>query len=890
MTAVPVDMPEDVFNQWIFNLTQDLRDRITRGETPQEATERLRSSEQDQWAWQPSMLHNRLCAIEHAQEKLEEELKRVRYLRQMSIRSGRPDWYAGPGANSTNWTGLENRLKELDRSDEEIKSVDEESTTIVSLLDSPGQEQFSTRGLVIGHVQSGKTGNMAAVIAKAADTPFKFFIVLSGMTDSLRNQTQSRLDADIVSTCESNRWFSWTKVDRIENGAVVEKGDFNHPAVGGFPLDGSKNHLAVIKKNAGILRRLLAKLRSTPVAVLRQTPVLIIDDECDQASVNSAALDRAISTINRLVREIIEILPRVSYVGYTATPFANVLISPANVDDLYPRHFIHPMRRPKAYFGAVELFGREALEGDKVDVETGFNMIREVPEDEAPRLRPSSRARGGFNFEVTPALANAIRYFVLTVAARECRGQESEHSSMLVHTSVLNSVHKSTERAVRPYMESLSSRLASGDSTLLRELQDLWEEECSKVSSEDFGRTSLTFDQLCPRLAVVAQSIEVKVENWSSDDRIDYSIPARRYLVIGGNVLARGLTLHGLIVSFFMRSSSQYDTLMQMGRWFGYRKGFEDLPRVWMEASVREAFFDLATVEEEIRRDAHRYADENFTPEEFAVRIRKIPGLAITARSKMRNAVTARIGYEGEHLQTIRFPRYDDAWLRDNWVASSELVDRGIAKKVRSNRIVSGIDVEDIRKFLSTYQVYETHRTMERGLLLDYISRVERDNSSLSNWNVAVISSESGNASELPLGQIGAVNCVTRSPLQESKDIASIKALMSKQDLVADMEHLPAAISSMNWEAIKRHRESHRMPPLLLLYPIDRRSEPKDARTRQTREPMNSPLDVMGLGILFPGNPDSGVEYVHADLQPEDAGETFEGEDALPEDLIDGAR
>lgn len=890
MTAAPADMPEEVFAQWVLNLTQDLRDRITRGESPREAVERQRSNEESQWAWQPAMLGNRLRAVEQAQTRLEEELQRVQYLRQAAIRSGRPDWYAGPGENSSNWKGLKKKLQELGRSTEEVDSVDEESTTIVSLLDGPGQETFSTRGLVIGHVQSGKTGNMAAVIAKAADTPFKFFIVLSGMTDSLRNQTQGRLDADIVATAGKDRWFSWTKADTIENGVVLEKGDFNHPAVGGFPLDGPKNHLAVIKKNAGILRRLLAKLRSTPAAVLRQTPVLVIDDECDQASVNSAALDRAISTINRLIREIIQTLPRVSYVGYTATPFANVLISPANIDDLYPRHFIHPMRRPKAYFGAVELFGREALEGDKVDVETGFNMIREVPDDETPRLRPTSRARGGFSFEITPSLDRAIRYFVLTVAARERRGQESEHSSMLVHTSVLNSVHKATERAVRPYMDSLSARLAGGDSALLGELERLWEEECSKVSAEDFGRSPLSFDELRPHLAQVASSIQVKVENWSSDDRIDYSIPARRYLVIGGNVLARGLTLHGLVVSFFMRSSSQYDTLMQMGRWFGYRTGFEDLPRVWMEASVREAFFDLATVEEEIRRDAQRYAEENFSPEEFAVRIRKIPGLAITARSKMRNAVTARIGYEGEHLQTIRFPRYEEVWLRENWAASSELVDEGNFEQVRGNRIVRGVDLAAVKRFLSRYQVYETHRTMERSLLLGYIAKVERDNSSLSNWNVVVISSASGNASEMPLGALGIVNCVTRSPLQDSKQIASIKALMSKQDLLADVEQLPASVSSMNWEAIKRFRESHRLPPLIILYPIDRRSEPRDLRTRQTREPMNSSMDVMGLGILFPGNPDSGVEYVHADLQPEDAAETFDGEDALPEDLIDGAR
>src|SRR3546814_761939 len=147
-------------------------------------------------------------------------------------------------------------------------------------------------------------------------------------------------------------------------------------------------------------------------------------------------------------------------------------------------------------------------------------------------------------------------------------------------------------------------------------------------------------------LSVVASSIDVKVENWRSQDRIDYSVPGRRYIVIGGNVLARGLTLAGLVVSFFMRTSSQYDTLMQMGRWFGFRPGYEDLPRIWMEEDVRDAFFDLATVEEEIRRDIDTYAIDNVKPIEFATRIRKIPGLAITTRTKLRNVRTATIGYE----------------------------------------------------------------------------------------------------------------------------------------------------------------------------------------------------------------------------------------------------
>src|SRR5262249_56566900 len=125
--------------------------------------------------------------------------------------------------DAANWNGLARRLKEqLHRSDAEIADVDEESTTILSLVDNPGLDNFSTRGLVVGHIQSGKTGNMAAVIAKAADTPFKFFLVLGGMTDTLRHQTQNRLERDVVDTAP-DRWYRWTECDSEQDGNV--KGD-----------------------------------------------------------------------------------------------------------------------------------------------------------------------------------------------------------------------------------------------------------------------------------------------------------------------------------------------------------------------------------------------------------------------------------------------------------------------------------------------------------------------------------------------------------------------------------------------------------------------------------------------------------------------------------------
>lgn len=867
---------------------ESLQTRMMKGHSLEDAFNQLCASERAQFGQYPGVLNMRLAALEAARKKIVERLAAVSYWRKAAIKCGRPDWYGGPGDEASIWEALKRRLVSQGRNEAEIEGVDSDSTAVVSLLDNPGLSTFSTRGLVIGHVQSGKTGNMAAVVAKAADTPYKFFVVLSGMTDSLRNQTQSRLDADLVDNGYSDRWFRWTHIDRVMDNGVLEKGDFKHPPRGGFLLDGAKNHLAVMKKNASVLRRFRDKLRSTPRVVLEQTPFVIIDDECDQASVNSSALRTAISTINKLIREIVELLPRVAYVGYTATPFANVLINPSETEDLYPRDFIYPLARPAAYFGAVELFGREALDGEDSEKESGYDMIRIVPETEADYLRPKGRKAAGFEFEVTDSLNRAICYFIMAIAAREARGQVNEHSTMLIHTSMLNSVHQSAKNAITPLLAHLSEGIAGRTPSLLATFERIWNEESRRVDSDEFGLEAVPFAELLPRLQSVVASIDVKVENWTSQDRIDYSEPARRYLVIGGNVLARGLTLNGLIVSFFMRSSSQYDTLMQMGRWFGYRPGFGDLPRVWMETAVRDAFFDLATVEEEIRRDAARYAEDNLTPEQFAVRIRKIPGLAITARAKMRDAKVAQVGYEGEHLQTIRFRRHDRDWLNRNWDIGSRLVDAsGEWAQVGPNFIRKSVDVRFIQEFLRDYEI-EGGRSMRSELMLGYIDKVGRDNSSLARWDILIVGNEEGRRSDRPLGAIGRVKCVNRSPLRNSGDFAFIKALMSRRDLLADFDVQPMGASRMSWDAIKTARENARMPPLMVLYPIDRYSIPSSG----LREPMEASADLLGLGIVFSGKPGSGVEYVQAAIQPEDADadEEFVGVDALPGELVDDAR
>lgn len=775
--------------------------------------------------------------------------------------AGRVAWYPGPQNTDTYWPALERYLRGEKHWDEDvIGSLDESSSKVVSSLDFPGNSRFSTRGLVLGYVQSGKTANFTAVISKAADVGFRVFLILSGLTNSLRRQTQERLDRELVAL-NPRRWQTWTN-------ANSDIGDypFNVDAM----LSSEHAHLAVVKKNGPRLRRLLRMLRSADRTLLEQCPVLVIDDECDQASVNATGDPDRLSRINQLLRDMLGALPRVAYVGYTATPYANVLIDPAWEDDLYPRDFIISLPRPARYFGAERLFGRDLLDADPVPPEdSGLDMIRLIEPQEVEKLRPPSRdQQHTFTLEITPSLASAIRYYWLATAAKAVRGLAHEHSCMLIHTTVYAQCHLNASPVIARYVDDLAQAIDRRDPQLLRELEQLWNEEQLRVPPSLLGRDPVSFAELAPHLAGSRDKPEVSVENSVSDKRLDFSRPGRRYIVIGGNVLARGLTIDGLVVSFFLRTASQYDTLMQMGRWFGYRDKYEDLPRIWMTAEMADYFRDMATVEAEIRYDIDVYEREKISPREFAVRIRRHPELAITAPGKMAQAVDCKISYAGQHIQTRKFHANDEDWLARNWSAADRLLTRIADQRkldVREGSVVyEGVPFGEITRFLSEYTAHEAHQQFSGSRLNEYIARQnEAEPGSLACWNVAVIGSADGELSDHTLGTLGRVPTVRRSRLSTDA-VADIKALMSRADAVVDMpaEEVP---SNADWAEIKRARARHFRPgrALLLLYPINRESRP--ARSTGDRVALGAKRDVMGVAIVFPDTDRPAVtSYVRA--------------------------
>ncbi len=716
---------------------------------------------------------------------------------------------------------------------------------------------------------------MTAVAAKALDAGYDTVIVLAGLTNKLRYQTQLRLFDDLVGRNEIN-WQVLTpnKPDR----------DFRAPPQGGFLSHVDKAQLAVIKKNVSPLGELRNAVKRTLPAVRSQLRILVIDDECDQASINSALGELDITAINRRIRELLSLLPAVTYIGYTATPFANVLINPYRVDgqefdDLYPKDFITALPQPDSYFGTERLFGATPSDPDDVQPEEeGLDMIRDVPGEEEALLQPQSRReRGSFHPLMTNSLEAAILYFLASCAARRARGDGAKHMTMLVHTSAYVIAHKRVAELIHDWVYDNRKGILDQESDVGQRVREIWTAEQSCIPASITDAPSVPVDRIFEHLQTVLDTVEFPVENGASDDRIDYTGQPKTYIVVGGSILARGLTLEGLTVSYFLRTANQYDTLLQMGRWFGYRPRYEDLPRIWMPEVLRLRFRALAAVEQEIRDDIEQYRRQDLTPMDIAVRIRAIPGMAITAANRMRAARRCAVSYWGTHRQTFRFDHRDEKLLRRNWATAAELVSHADKLGLRDHtanalgrKLWREVPRSLIRSFFESYGVHATHADLASGMLLPFLAQ---DDPRLKRWNVGIIEAGRGPKSSESLGVAPTVRMVNRARLADSNSFADIKALMSKRDLLIDCgEDMP---NGTRWNDLKAARsESVGQVPLLLLYPIDRTSEPK--RKSNVRTALNATFDVLGYGIVFPGSVTEGGNYVSLELRPLSADEIDE--------------
>lgn len=762
-------------------------------------------------------------------------------------------WYTGVEEGDRFWPAYRGTISNGSLASV-VPDIDASSHQIVSRLANPRTKGSKRKGLVLGYVQSGKTANYTAVMSKAADAGYQLFIVLAGMHNNLRRQTQVRLEKDLLG---GHDWYKLTTPDA----------DFGHTASGSALIKNGVHTAAVVKKQRQRLEALRDWLRAIPLELRMSCPVLLLDDEADQATPNTKAESDELSKINELIREIWQEIPTGTYVGYTATPFANVFMDPNDERELYPSHFIMSLPKPAAYFGAEKLFGSSTA-GEDGEVDDGMDVIRFVPDEDSELLRPpyKKEERVDFQASIPKSLEEAITWFIVATAIRRARGQADQHSSMLVHTTHFTDPHFSMRDEIQSLLKSLICDAELGQ---LAQFEDVWLDEHLRAAEVASGEMP-PWNAVSPHLMEVLMSCRVVVDNSESEDRLDYERKddeghplVETVIAVGGGTLSRGLTLEGLVVSYFLRTSSNYDTLLQMARWFGYRPGYEDLPRIWMPMELRDDFEFLGLIETELRREIAQLIDMGLTPGDLGVRVRAHPGrLAITARNKLVHAETASLSFTGQRLQTFILDK-NPKTISSNQEATVSLIGRIKANAVPMHGaaawLAKDIEAHVIADFFRDYEVHRSQHNMHGDHIVQWLETVAAH----TKWNVAVMGrrddANSADLGELELGLPEPIPAINRAPLISSQPgQANIKALLSQSDWVADIpaDMVPSS-SELNAGGYRNLRQEHADGNgLLTIHVVSGRSVPmRKPRpgALPTREPMNVEGQMVAIGVVFPG-------------------------------------
>lgn len=626
------------------------------------------------------------------------------------------DWYY--------WKRYKRLLPEKKFAPEVISKLDIVTDKIIGHLENPKKQgKWKRKGLVVGHVQSGKTANYTGVVCKAADSGYKVIIVLAGLLKSLRNQTQERIDEGFIGLDSSLQLEAIGLKEKLVGVGRFDSANLRTPVpLTTSSLDFDKKMatqlrariehfnepvVLVLKKNVSILKNLIDWLKNNN-ADMHGFPMLLIDDEADHASVNTRKADEDPTATNSRIRELLSLFEQSCYLGYTATPFANIFIDPGSEDemlndDLFPRDFIISLDAPSNYVGAKRIFEED---GD-------LKIIREVNDHED--ILPLTHKKHEFP-EILPAsLKEAVRAFILVKAVRNLRKQRNSHNSMLVNVSRFTDVQTSIKLLVHDYLTELRDAITNHyalpqvealKNTSLLSLKATWDKE--------FSNTEFSWNTIQKELKNAVSPIGVVEINASKNAiPLDYSrrdYPnGRNVIAVGGLSLSRGLTLEGLTVSYFLRSSIMYDTLMQMGRWFGYRTDFEELCRIYMTEEASSWYAHISSVTEELREEFSRMEKAKMTPKDFGLCVRSHPEtLIVTASNKMRSgrSVTRQINLEGRLVETSVLLKTTDV-ISDNLKFFEQLIQSVSATNsgtvVQQGCLYKSVSVSLIKDFLESF-------------------------------------------------------------------------------------------------------------------------------------------------------------------------------------------
>lgn len=662
---------------------------------------------------------------------------------------------------------------------------------------------WDRRGMVVGHVQSGKTSNYVGLINKATDAGYKVIIIIAGTISSLRRQTQERIDSGYIGRNSSA--FIREKENKIVGvgnytvGTDIysltsayyksgDEGDFNQAIAKRLNIPIGRNPVVlVIKKNKSILENLIdwfsndinAKVvDGTPK--LFDVPALIIDDEADAASVNASRDINDIKTINRLIRTLLNIFNQNTFVGYTATPYANLFISQEyneeNItvvknktykigEDLFPRDFIINIKAPTNYIGAAKIFGYENANPELT--KEPLDIFREINDFDPPFFRTINRENKDILPEyLPPSLERAIKSFILTCTIRRVRGHENKHNSMLVHVALLVRWIDRVAYLVNEKTKEYKNAIQSEDETLINELQEIYETDFLPTTQnvlENLDYTDIrikphTWEEVKKELKNAVLKIDVRsVHGTRSTTNLEYhnieEIDYNRHenglsvIAIGGSRLSRGITLEGLSISYYIRTTRMYDSLMQMGRWFGYRPGYVDLCRLYTTNQIFEWFNHITMATEEMRNDFDEMTATHQRPKDFRLKVRNHHGLlTITSLNKLYFAEDIEISFSGENPQTYCLIKTKSA-IENNFNTLKRLIST-IGFPTKENRIETrkgkirylfypNSNPEAICSFIDSFKIEQP--SISNSTLSDYIKTQSKANK-IKNWSICIVS------------------------------------------------------------------------------------------------------------------------------------------------------
>lgn len=644
-----------------------------------------------------------------------------------------------------------------------IDATDVVTDRVLDRLGDPrNMSPWSRRGMVVGNVQSGKTANYTGLICKAADAGYRLIVVIAGIHNNLRNQTQARIDEGFIGR-DTGRLAHANKAQRqklIGVGTFDQREfpvsltntlrDFNKAtATTNTSQIGQYNVpvVLVIKKNSSTLKNLLEWLKEHSVQQNTQMvsqPMLLIDDEADNASINTAYARDEVTRINSQIRELLSLFHRSCYVGYTATPFANIFIDPDTDDealkqDLFPRHFIIGLDAPSNYFGAQKVF---------VDAREQHIRLIDDNEDALPLKHKISQ-----EVETLPkSLESAVRTFIVARAIRNARSQQAAHASMLVNVSRFTDVQGRLRSTIADLLgrirDAVSVDGGKGRAALqnpeIKALYEVWESEYGNAEGAAWAEVQSRLHEVLIGARVVEVNASRRSQALDYDQAGEHGVTV---IAVGGFSLSRGLTLEGLTVSYFLRNSVMYDTLMQMGRWFGYRPKYEDLCRVWMPADGVGWYTHIHEAMEDLQAQLKRMDLAKATPEQFGLAVRSHPeALIVTAKNKMGTGkeLPVKVSLAGKLIETTRI-RTDSDQLKLNQQAGHALA-RSIkatgvtAEAVSRGTLYAKVPVNLVGDFLRVYRADSADPLTDPRLMSDYIAA--RAEVELKKWDVLFASAQ----------------------------------------------------------------------------------------------------------------------------------------------------